>query len=987
MSSRKDFLGQPAPDNYVAGLGRGATGFTTRSDLGPARAGPSDEQIKEALAKRAAQQGLAAPTAYGATEKKDDDDDDERFQDPENETGLFASGTFDRDDDEADRIYQAIDEKLEKRRGKKRLVSTPFFKVFTTSPYPHSMQRFKVQVFEEGQIANIVPFVPFREAREKAESDELQREHPSLQQRFADLRHDLGSIADEDWASIPEVGDLTGKNRRTRQNLRQRFYAVPDSVIAGARDAGQFDSSISADGGAATSLGSTNGTNGSAPVNGTATNFANFGAARDKVLQVRLDQAAQDPGTQTTAGTATNIDAKGYLTNLDQSQIMSGVQQVGDVNRARELLESVIKTNPKHGPGWIAAARLEEFAGRTVAARKLIATGTEKCPKSEDVWLERMRLNDNHNAKIIAAAALKENDRSVRLWIQAMQLENTPQAKKRVLRHALDAVPQAVDIWKEAVNLEEDQSDARMMLGKAVEMVPLSIDLWLALARLETPDNAQKVLNKARKEVPTSYEIWIAAARLQEQQGRPDRVKALMPRAITALKKENAMLKREDWIAEAERCEEDGDVFTCAAIIESTLSHGMEGDPGRKSKWIDDASSSIARGKFATARAMYDYTLSQFPNSQRVWAAAAELERNHGTQEQLKEKLSQAVNHCPQSDILWMQLAKYYWEAGDQNEARTILARAFKSNENGKEVNENIYLSASELEAANGDINQARSILTEARQRAGTDRVWVKSVAFERNYGKPEDAIDLVIQGLNRYPGNPKLWMQKGQIYESISKLPQAREAYNTGTRAAPSSPPLWILASRIEERNGAIVRARSVLERARMANRKSALLWLESVRLERRVNNITAANNLMAQALQDVRTEDSGPLWSERIMHLEERTKRKARVIDAIKKLESDPSLFVTAARIFWAQRSLEKAASWFTRAVLLDSDQGDTWAWYLKFLNQHGTDEKRAEVVAKATLAEPKYGEFWQSVVKDPKNKGKSTEELLKITIAMLD
>ena len=26
-----------APTNYVAGLGRGATGFTTRSDIGPAR--------------------------------------------------------------------------------------------------------------------------------------------------------------------------------------------------------------------------------------------------------------------------------------------------------------------------------------------------------------------------------------------------------------------------------------------------------------------------------------------------------------------------------------------------------------------------------------------------------------------------------------------------------------------------------------------------------------------------------------------------------------------------------------------------------------------------------------------------------------------------------------------------------------------------------------------------------------------------------------
>jgi pre-mRNA-processing factor 6 len=34
---RKFFLGMPSPLGYVPGLGRGATGFTTRSDIGPAR--------------------------------------------------------------------------------------------------------------------------------------------------------------------------------------------------------------------------------------------------------------------------------------------------------------------------------------------------------------------------------------------------------------------------------------------------------------------------------------------------------------------------------------------------------------------------------------------------------------------------------------------------------------------------------------------------------------------------------------------------------------------------------------------------------------------------------------------------------------------------------------------------------------------------------------------------------------------------------------
>ena len=37
QAAKKHFMGVPAPLGYVAGVGRGATGFTTRSDIGPAR--------------------------------------------------------------------------------------------------------------------------------------------------------------------------------------------------------------------------------------------------------------------------------------------------------------------------------------------------------------------------------------------------------------------------------------------------------------------------------------------------------------------------------------------------------------------------------------------------------------------------------------------------------------------------------------------------------------------------------------------------------------------------------------------------------------------------------------------------------------------------------------------------------------------------------------------------------------------------------------
>ncbi|CAK4032202.1 Pre-mRNA-splicing factor prp1 [Lecanosticta acicola] len=964
MSGRKDFLSQAAPENYVAGLGRGATGFTTRSDLGPAREGPSEEQIKEALAKRAAALGNAPPTAYGVTKKKDDDEDDEQYRDAENEEGLFATGNYDRDDDEADRIYQTVDDRMAKRRKISRLVLTP------------SPSTVHVKYSSSSQHDQYADLRIHREERERQEREDFERKNPKIQQQFADLKRALGTVSDDDWANIPEVGDMTGKNRRNRQNQRQRFYAVPDSVLAGARDSGQLGTEIQEDG-MATDAG--NGES-NEQADGTMTNFADIGAARDKVLKARLDKAAQSSGTETT-GTSTSIDPKGYMTALSQTELKAGEIPVGDIKRARVLLESVIKTNPRHGPGWIAAARLEEYAGKIVAARNVIRRGCEMCPKNEGVWLESMRLNDRSNAKIIAAKAIEQNDRSVQLWIEASKLEDIPAQRKRVLRKALDHVPQSVVIWKEAVNLEEDPADAKLLLAKATEIIPLSVELWLALARLETPDQAQVVLNKARKAVPASYEIWIAAARLQEQIGKGDMVPKVMERAVKALARESAMLKREEWISQAEICEEEGAFLTCRAIIQETIGWGLDQDDDRKQVWLDDAKSSIGRDRFETARAIYTVARRDFYNRKSVWLSAADLERNHGSKEDLLNILAEAVNCIPSSSELWMQLAKEKWMSGDVAGARQVLGEAFSKNPES----EDIYLAAVKLEADSGQEQQARKLLAQARAEARTDRVFIRSVAFERQMNDRDRALELVNEGLESFPKTDKLWMMKGQIYESKNMLPQAREAYSNGTRKCPKSVPLWLLASRLEEKMGVTVKARSILDRARLAVPKNPQLWTESIRLELRAKNEAAAKQKMAQALQEC--PKSGLIWSERIWHLEARTQRKPRILEAIKMVENDPILFITAARIFWGERKLDKADTWFQKAVILDPDFGDAWAWWYKFLLQHGEEAKRAEVVSKCVQNDCRHGEVWQSVRKAPENAGKSVEEVLKIVAKTLE
>ncbi|KAL2304840.1 LOW QUALITY PROTEIN: hypothetical protein Nmel_006795 [Mimus melanotis] len=108
--------------------------------------------------------------------------------------------------------------------------------------------------------------------------------------------------------------------------------------------------------------------------------------------------------------------------------------------------------------------------------------GTEMCPKSEGVWLEASQLQTGDAAKAVVVQHLPQ---SARIYIRAAELETDIHVKKRVLRKALEHVPNLVRLWKAAVELEEPE-DARIMLSWAVECCPTSAELWLTLARLET---------------------------------------------------------------------------------------------------------------------------------------------------------------------------------------------------------------------------------------------------------------------------------------------------------------------------------------------------------------------------------------------------------------------------------------------------------------------------------------------------------------------
>lgn len=124
------YAGKAAPNNYVGGLGRGAIGFTTRSDIGPARDQPAPDmpqfglQPTQALANIAdgGGGGSGAPSRPPRDGDKPESHAETQFDEEYGYGGtLFGNDTpYEEDDAEADRVYEAIDERMDERRKRRR---------------------------------------------------------------------------------------------------------------------------------------------------------------------------------------------------------------------------------------------------------------------------------------------------------------------------------------------------------------------------------------------------------------------------------------------------------------------------------------------------------------------------------------------------------------------------------------------------------------------------------------------------------------------------------------------------------------------------------------------------------------------------------------------------------------------------------------------------------------------------------------------------
>uniref|UniRef100_A0A8B9RA07 Pre-mRNA-processing factor 6 n=1 Tax=Astyanax mexicanus TaxID=7994 RepID=A0A8B9RA07_ASTMX len=699
---KKPFLGMPAPLGYVPGLGRGATGFTTRSDIGPAR------DANDPVDDRHAPPGKRT---VGDQMKKNQDDDDEDLNDTNYDEfngyagSLFSSGPYEKDDEEADAIYAALDKRMDERRKERR------------------------------------------ELREKEEIEKYRMERPKIQQQFSDLKRKLSEVSEEEWLSIPDVGDA--RNKRQRNPRYEKLTPVPDSFFAKHLQTGDNHTSVDP---LQVQFGGLNtpfpgGLN--TPYPGGMTpgagelDMRKIGQARNTLMDMRLSQVSDSVSGQTV------VDPKGYLTDLN-SMIPTHGGDISDIKKARLLLKSVRETNPHHPPAWIASARLEEVTGKLQVARNLIMKGTEMCPKV------RHTLNIcslSLSLSLTATFTVSQRHCSCDLLTCIQQIKfsisfTLRESLEALLQRAVAHCPKAEVLWLMGAKskwLAGDVPAARSILALAFQANPNSEEIWLAAVKLESENNeyerARRLLAKARSSAATAR-VFMKSIKLEWVLGNIDAAQELCTEALRLYENFPKL-----WMMKGQIEEQSENMD----LAREAYNQGLKKCPHSMPLWLLLSRLEERVGQLTRARAILEKSRLKNPQAPELWLESVRLEYRAGLKNISNTLMAKALQECPNSGVLWAEAV--FLEARPQRKTKSV--DALKKCEHDPHV----LLAVAKLFWSERKITKAREwFLRTVKIEPDLGDAWAFFYKFELQHGTEEQQEEVKKRCENAEPRHGELW-------------------------------------------------------------------------------------------------------------------------------------------------------------------------------------------------------------------------------------
>ncbi|WAR16458.1 PRP6-like protein [Mya arenaria] len=717
---KKSFIGLPAPLGYVPGLGRGATGFTTRSDIGPAR---DADDISD--------------DRHGPPVKKprDGDDEEEDLNDANYDefTGyggsLCSKDPYDKDDEEADAVYEAVDKRMDEKRKERR------------------------------------------EKKLQEQIEKYRQERPKIQQQFSDLKK-FGGLNTPYGTNTPggsTPGDIDmkkiGQARNTLMDIK--LTQVSDSVSGQTVvDPKGYLTDLQS------MLPSHGGDINSAPVKVCPGDKSQTSAGVDRVCTSRRGDG-EDSGSK-----------KSHHEGL---RGMSEIRGCLPGDQAKAVVAQAVRQLPQSVRIWSKASDLET---ELKAKKRVFRKALENIPNSVKLWKLAVEMEDEEEARIMLSRAVECCPTSVELWLALARLENYSNARK-VLNKARENIPTDRLIWVTLnslranmveINKEQWLKDAEdceksgsMHTCQAIVQAVIGIGV-------EEEDKKHTWMEDAESGVFGSS-FTESCGSLPESRGPlADGSKGDVPaaRSILALAFQANPNSEEIWLAAVKLESENNEFERARRLLQKARASAPTARVFMKSVKLE-----WCMGEINNAKSLLEDATKHYPDFPKLWMMKGQIEEQEGHLVEAREAYNQGLKKCPHAIPLWLLLSRLEERSGQLIKSRSILEKARLKNPQTPEL----WLEAVRLENRGGMRNIAQNLMAKALQECSSSGIlWSEAIFMEPRPQRKTKSVD----ALRRCEHDANVLLAASKMFWSERKIGKAREWFNRTVKIDQDNGDAW---------------------------------------------------------------------------------------------------------------------------------------------------------------------------------------------------
>lgn len=790
---RPAFLSQKPPPGYVAGIGRGAIGFTTRSDIGSGKTPGRVADDRE--------QGVnpGGPEDTEDAETKARINRNQRFEDT-NGLSLVSHG-LEPDDKDADRIYDEVEARLARKRVHKKLDV------------------------------------------EKASSGNSQGGFLAASQQFVDLKRSLATVSEEQWDNLPEAGDITRRNKRQRLEMQneRKSYAAPDTLVSGNIDltkltqerekllGRQLDESISS----------------------SATGINDPKDAVEKYLEeldnsthlANLDEQAQDlRKTRAILASYRKADPK-----KPQGWIASArlEEKANKFRLAKNLIEEGCNECPYDANIWLENIRLN--SSDLHYCKILVANALRFNEESLELWLKAIDLEREPLNKVrVLRKAIQSLPTSEKLWKLAVQYENDKQEAIKILQKATELLPHSIPLITALVNLQE-HTVARQTLNTARRNNPTTFRIWMLALQLEerhseaSVDKLIKLALKGATElskngITIKFEKWLQEAakiELDFPGVYQNTVQAVVETSVQLFYHSEPLSELLEAI--------ENIASQCFNTKRSAYCCLLEKDPLDMSLWTKVIKHCQAQSKLDEVYRLFEKLLFSDSNevlrknsvlalmySKLLWKSETSIEK-------ALEVLDKSLKVDPLNVEFWLAKAKLLVNARKFEAAENLYKDGVIKLSQQPGLERVFYRYVSFLRFQNRNEEALKLLETNFLQRAhGCEKLYLQWGQIYVHLGDLPQAQKCFAAGVKELPTSANLWIALAHTDKDQVGSAKARSDYDIALLKVPREKSEILLVSRIhlEKGLGNLDQARLLVTQALRDFPASSLLWVEHLRL-----------------------------------------------------------------------------------------------------------------------------------------------------------